>query len=86
MKNGLAEVLVKLRNPDAESVWTGDWCYGSLKWSPELKELFNVTGKKDGTFCMPLRAFIDHFEFVDVCTYEEEYTFSSHQIEKISYS
>ena len=72
--------LLQLRNPWGRGEWTGEWSDKSPKWTPELRDRFKIVDEDDGTFCMPLEAYLRLFLTTSFCmenkkTYCHSYTF-----------
>lgn len=73
--------LCKLRNPWGHKEWAGDWSDDSDKWTPELKERFNVTVADDGLFYMSWNDYLEMYKRTSVCVnhdlinYKHSYTF-----------
>lgn len=70
MEDGETQKLVKIRNPWAQTEWTGTWCDGSDEWetvSEEEKERIGYEDKDDGGFWMSFKDWIEEFEMFTLC-------------------
>jgi hypothetical protein len=60
--------LCLIRNPhgviedDESTEWSGAWCDGDKRWTPELNRLFHHENKEDGCFWMDFDDFLKNFE------------------------
>ena len=62
MEDGETQKLVKIRNPWAQTEWTGTWCDGSDEWetvSEEEKERIGYEDKDDGGFWMSFKEIVN---------------------------
>ena len=59
--------LLRLRNPWGQGEWTGDWSDGSSRWTPALREKYNVVKEDDGTFCIPYEDYMDYYACTTFC-------------------
>lgn len=75
------EKVIKLRNPHGKGEWNGDWSDTSSKWTPVLRKKVNMKNALDGTFYMPLDAFMSNFSEVGVCHYKPKYVYTSLKLE-----
>ena len=54
--------MYKLRNPWADSEWTGDWSDSSDKWTNELKSQVDLIVDDDGVFFIDEANYLNEFE------------------------
>ena len=72
---------MKLRNPWGSFEWNGDWGDQSDCWTPELKEQVNlVADTEDGTFWMSFEDFKRYFTRVQICKFNDNYTFNNFRV------
>lgn len=68
--DGVTQKIVKIRNPWAQTEWTGAWGDGTAEWedvSDEEKERIKYEDKDDGGFWMSFKDWIDEFEMFTIC-------------------
>ena len=65
--NGEDVRLLRLRNPWGSGEWEGDWSDNSSKWTPALREKYNVIVEDDGTFCIPFEAYMENYVCSTFC-------------------
>ena len=68
--------ICKLRNPWGQFEWNGDWGDTSDLWTEELKEQLNVVEENDGCFWMDIKDMKQYFSRVQICKYEDDFTYS----------
>ena len=75
---GEGEKIVKLRNPWAEEIWSGDWSHKSSLWTAELKEELGYQPEKRGhaEFWMGLKDFMCYFECLNTYKTMPGYVFN----------
>lgn len=73
--------LIKLRNVWGRTEWLGKWSDGSKEWLDENAEKVGHVKANDGIFYMPFEDFLNLFETVHFCYYEDEYVFSNIQMD-----
>lgn len=71
------EKVIKMRNPHGKGEWNGDWSDSSNKWTPALKRQVDMKDVEDGTFFMPIAAFMRNFQEIAVCHYRPKYVYTS---------
>ena len=71
------EKVVRLRNPYGNGEFNGDWSDYSKKWTPELKEKYNLVIKDDGDFYMSYDDFINYYVTLGICKLHPGYKTTS---------
>ena len=86
LENGNKLFLLKLRDPDEESNWTGDYSSQSKSWTDTIKSKINKTklDLKDGEFWISLEDFHRLFIRTDVCNVLTDGFTVSHKFDKSS--
>ena len=71
------EKVVHLRNPYGNGEFNGDWSDYSKKWTPELKEKYNLVIKDDGDFYMSFDDFLNYYVTLGICKLHPGYKTTS---------
>ena len=71
------EKVVRLRNPYGNGEFNGDWSDYSKKWTPELKEKYNLVIKDDGDFYMSYDDFLNYYVTLGICKLHPGYKTTS---------
>lgn len=58
--------LLKLRNPWGSGEWQGDWSDLSPLWTPELRKSEGCSIADDGTFFIPIEAYLKDYAWTSV--------------------
>jgi len=66
-----------LRNPWGNGEWTGAWSDKSSLWTPYWKTQLKVKPNDDGLFWMSLKDFKAYYANINICHYNDDFTFSS---------
>ena len=70
-KLAIGDKLVKLRNPWSKAAWKGDFNEKSYHWTETLITYLDVSEEDDGIFFLPIKDFIEQFECVTLCHFNE---------------
>jgi hypothetical protein len=68
--------LIKLRNQNGSSKWTGLYCEQSDNWTSELKEEVGFADKPSGIFYITFEEYISYFPWTYICKYEDGYHYN----------
>ena len=74
------ERVLEMRNPWGDhNEWNGRWSdEDDSTWTPELREKYDMVNPEgDGRFFMPYDEFLNYFDQISYCFYEDNYTLSS---------
>lgn len=73
------EKVLEMRNPWGDrNEWNGRWGDNSEVWTPSLRKRHNVSmNQDDGRFFMPYEEYLEYFDHISVCYYEDDYHLSS---------
>jgi hypothetical protein len=63
--------VIQIRNPHAQTEWTGKWSDKSDIWTDEAKEQVGWTDEDDGKFWMDFKDAKKYFDCVDICRYQK---------------
>lgn len=74
--------LLQIRNPWANTEWTGAWSDEDSRWTPELRKKFNHNSADDGLFFMPFDDFAKIFVHTFIARSRDGYHNSSLVVEK----
>ena len=66
--------IVKLKNPNGDCEYTGDWSNYSKKWTPELKEQckYRTEDEEVGIFYMSYNDFLKYYEVIHIAKLESK--------------
>lgn len=73
------ERVLEMRNPWGDmNEWNGRWGDDSEAWTPVLRKRYKIKeATPDGRFFMPFEDYLDYFDHISVCYYEDDYILSS---------
>lgn len=73
------EKVLEMRNPWGDkNEWNGRWGDNSDTWTPVLKKKYKMEKPQpDGRFFMPFKDYLDYFDQISVCYYEDDFILSS---------
>jgi hypothetical protein len=79
-QNGNNVRLCKLRNPWGEGEWKGPWCDNDSRWTPELRQKYNVNREDDGDFYMPYEEYLREYRATSFAMEENAEKYKHSQI------
>lgn len=73
------ERVLEMRNPWGDkNEWNGRWGDSSDVWTSALRKKYNMDNPQpDGRFFMPFDEYLEYFDHISVCYYEDDYYLSS---------
>lgn len=75
--DGILYRMLRLRNPTGEGEWSGNYCFGSELWTPQLIKAFDYKGKPNpddedfdknevGIFYIEYEDFVRYFQYINI--------------------